>query len=352
LACTKGAVNTARCFNRENQKTEFQWLSTAPPADTISRTWFTLRHAIADMSHPASQVAKGSFRLFHVWGIDVQLHWTWLLVAYFEIKRPSQYTSILWNAVEYLSVFGIVLLHEFGHVLACRQVGGRADRIVLWPLGGIALVQPPPRPAAFLWSLAAGPLVNVVLVPVTLLLLAATHFAELGKLSVDLDKYVLALTVINASLLVFNLLPIYPLDGGQILYALLWFVIGRGPSLKCATVLGVVLGLGLLASAFAIGDWWLCVLSGFAILSSFRGFQSARLWSSQQSGPMQAQAACPACRTPANAGESWCCSRCRTWFDVFSNYATCPTCSSTVDDVVCHACGHRAPFSQWSSRVE
>src|SRR5262245_17685385 len=120
---------------------------------------------------------KGSFRLMRVAGIDVCLHWTWLVVAYFEIQyNPTHYSSRVWNAAEYLCVFGIVLLHEFGHVLACRQVGGQADRIVLWPLGGVALVNPPPRPGAFLWSIAAGPLVNVFLVPVTVGLVFVSLF--------------------------------------------------------------------------------------------------------------------------------------------------------------------------------
>jgi hypothetical protein len=64
--------------------------------------------------------------------------------------------------------FLIVTLHEFGHALACRQVGGQANQIVLWPLGGVAYVDPPPRPGATLWSIAAGPLVNVVLLPILL----------------------------------------------------------------------------------------------------------------------------------------------------------------------------------------
>ena len=56
--------------------------------------------------------------------------------------------------------------HEFGHALACRQVGGSANQIILWPLGGVAYVNPPQRPGATLWSIAAGPLVNVALLPV------------------------------------------------------------------------------------------------------------------------------------------------------------------------------------------
>src|SRR6202035_248478 len=67
---------------------------------------------------------------------------------------------------EYLALFLIVMIHEFGHALACRQVGGTANQIVLWPLGGVAYVDPPPRPGAMLWSIAAGPLVNVALLPV------------------------------------------------------------------------------------------------------------------------------------------------------------------------------------------
>src|SRR5207247_4385868 len=100
-------------------------------------------------------------------GIDVFLHWSWFLIAIYGIsERAKQYSSLLWPILEYLSLFVIVLLHEFGHALACRQVGGQAHRIVLWPLGGVAFVSPPPRPGATLWSIAAGPLVPAAIEPV------------------------------------------------------------------------------------------------------------------------------------------------------------------------------------------
>src|SRR5262245_6400481 len=112
-------------------------------------------------------VRKSSIRLFRIRGIDVFLHWSWFIVAAVEIgSRRSAYTSPGWNVLEYIALFVIVLLHEFGHALACRQVGGQADRIMLWPLGGVALINPPQRPKAMLWSIAAGPLVNVILVGV------------------------------------------------------------------------------------------------------------------------------------------------------------------------------------------
>ena len=97
--------------------------------------------------------------------------WSWFLVAAFEINnRAKSYSSLTWNVLEYLALFLIVMLHEYGHALACRQVGGTANHIVLWPLGGVAYVNPPPRPGAMLWSIAAGPLANVALLALVSLL--------------------------------------------------------------------------------------------------------------------------------------------------------------------------------------
>src|SRR5437879_373498 len=109
---------------------------------------------------------RGSIRLFRVAGIEVFLHWSWFIVAIYQIQMMSERgSSPVWATLEYLGLFAMVTLHEFGHALACRQTGGVAERIILWPLGGIAFVSPPPRPGAMLWSLVAGPLVNVALVP-------------------------------------------------------------------------------------------------------------------------------------------------------------------------------------------
>src|SRR6266436_9741899 len=113
-----------------------------------------------------TKLRQGSIRLFNLAGVDVFLHWSWFLVAVYEVQsRNTRYSSVAWNIVEYLGLFLIVTLHEFGHAMACRQVGGTANQIVLWPLGGTAYVDPPPRPGATLWSIAAGPLVNVALLP-------------------------------------------------------------------------------------------------------------------------------------------------------------------------------------------
>src|SRR6266702_5927547 len=138
---------------------------------------------------------QGSIRLFRFSGIDVFLHWSWFVVAAYEINgRTRSYSSLTWNVLEYLALFLIVTLHEFGHSLACRQVGGQANQIVLWPLGGVAYVSPPPRPGATLWSIAAGPLVNVVLLPI--LYVAVITMRSAGLAQSMPDAYVLIRSVL------------------------------------------------------------------------------------------------------------------------------------------------------------
>src|SRR5437899_13060670 len=150
---------------------------------------------------------QGSIRLFRFAGIDLFLHWSWFLVAAFEIGcRSRQYSSVTWNVLEYLALFLIVMLHEFGHALACRQVGGRANQIVLWPLGGVAYVDPPSRPGATLWAIAAGPLVNVVLFPILVGAWFLTKAAGWPESFRDGYLFVRTIAQINMGLLIFKLL--------------------------------------------------------------------------------------------------------------------------------------------------
>src|SRR3954452_10623771 len=181
---------------------------------------------------------QGSIHLFRFAGVDLFLHWSWFLVGIYEIQsRAGRYSSITWNVLEYVALFLIVLLHEYGHALACRQVGGRANQIVLWPMGGVAYVDPPPRPGATLWSIAAGPLVNVVLLPLLTLLGWLGRWSGWSEAMPNAHQLLRAVWFINLYLLLFNILPIYPLDGGQVLRSLLWYLMGRARSLMVAAIL-------------------------------------------------------------------------------------------------------------------
>ena len=220
----------------------------------------------------------GTIRLFKFSGVTVYLHFSWFLIAAYQFSRRADlYNSKAWAAFEYIALFAIVLLHEFGHALACRQTGGVADRIVLWPLGGIAFVNPPRRPGAMLWSIAAGPLVNVVLLPILTILLFSIGAPETNEAS-DLSRFVFHLWWINTGLLIFNMLPIYPLDGGQILRSLLWFPLGEIRSLQIASVIGLIGSIALAGVSFFLGMdiFWTAIICLFLISRAVSGWQYAK----------------------------------------------------------------------------
>lgn len=292
---------------------------------------------------------QGSIRLFQVAGISVFLHWSWFVVAAYEIQyRGHDYSSLLWNGLEYLALFVIVTMHEFGHALACRSVGGRADQIVLWPFGGVAYVDPPPRPGAVLWSIAAGPLVNVALFPV--LTIARSLAISSGWPGSEPDVYTLLVWVwrINLGLLVFNILPVYPLDGGQIVQALLWFVVGRARSLMVTAAIGFVGVAGFVALALWARSYWLGFIAAFILMNCWRGLQQARVLAKLAAMPRNQNFACPSCKAAPPLGALWKCGQCGTAFDTFVTHATCPKCAARFDVTRCIDCGQMNPIDAWS----
>src|SRR4051812_3702367 len=304
---------------------------------------------------------QGSIHLFRFAGVDLFLHWSWFLVGIYEIQsRAGRYSSITWNVLEYLALFLIVALHEYGHALACRQVGGRANQIVLWPLGGVAFVNPPPRPGAVLWSIAAGPLVNVALLPVTIGLWWLSRPTAGDEFAENLHHYLTSIAYMNGGLLLFNILPIYPLDGGQILQALLWFLIGRGPSLMTVSILGVLGGIGLglllvvlgLLSGDGLGGFLPpALMVAFLVFQSLSGFRRARALLRIESAPRHKHLACPSCGAAPVRGEFWVCAQCKEHFDTFAEAGVCPYCGQEFRETVCLDCYRRHPVLDWFPAV-
>lgn len=294
---------------------------------------------------------QGSIRLFRLYGVEVFLHWSWFLFAVFEINsRSGDYSSIAWNVAEYLSLFLIVLTHEFGHALACRSVGGNADRIVLWPLGGVAYVDPPPRAGATLWSIAAGPLVNVGLIPVLWLLGEAAMRANWWETMPNLARLIANVFFINKVLLIFNILPIFPLDGGQILRALLWYPLGRARSLLVATVLGFIGAAAFIFLAFRIASTWFVVLAIFMLWNCWAGLKHAIALLKMAKIPRREGFSCPTCRSSPPLGEFWGCANCKHRFDTFVSGGVCPYCGAQFMTTRCMDCGRAHPISEWAGQ--
>src|SRR4029077_2392232 len=291
---------------------------------------------------------EGSVHLFRFAGVDVFLHWSWFLVAVIEIKhRTGLYSSLAWNVAEYVAFFGIVMLHEFGHAMACRQVGGTANQIVLWPLGGVGYVDPPPRPGATLWSIAAGPLVNVVLFPIVGVIFLIGRSAGWAQSIPDVYRLLSSILWIDGALFAFNILPIYPLDGGQILRSLLWFVLGRARSLLAATIIGFIGIAGFIGLAVWIRSEWFGILALFMLINCWGGLQHARALLKLSKLPRRDGYACPECKTAPPVGEYWKCGQCGQALDTFQTGAAGPHCGMRFNQTKCLDCGRARAINDW-----
>ena len=294
---------------------------------------------------------RGSIKLFRLLGIDVYLHWAWFVAFIYFTSRPNEYSNYGWSAVEILSLFLIVLTHEFGHQLACRSVGGKTSDIVLWPLGGVAYVNPPQRPGAQLWSIAAGPLVNVALFPGLLGVYYSGKSHGWPEHFPDAFLLVKNVAIINTVLFLFNILPVYPLDGGQILRSLLWFPFGRANSLMAASVIGIIGVVAMIAFAVWAGDTWLIIMAVFIALNCWGGLKQAQALAKIARIPRRPGFACPSCHSQPPLGALWRCGQCGNAFDTFETHANCPACGANLNLTQCLDCGTRSAMSEWQKPV-
>jgi Zn-dependent protease len=230
-------------------------------------------------SNPLMWLLSGSLPLFTVFGIRVRAHASMIVMAVLVLLFGLGQGFTWQDRVQSMTVlFGIVLLHEFGHCFAARWVGGSADDILMWPLGGLAFASPPHRPLATFITVAAGPAVNVLICVVCGLgMWAATgsvplnpfKFSPVGSFEgwFDIYRYAFWIFQISWMLLVFNLLPIYPLDGGQMVQAALWPKFGYFKSMNFSLItgmVGAVLGGMIALASGAIG---LGIMAAFGFMN-------------------------------------------------------------------------------------
>ena len=250
-----------------------------------------------------------SWRLGSLFGIGIYVHSTFLLLPLVLVltSEAMGVGTILFLLAFLAAVFGCVVLHELGHALMARRFGIRTLDITLYPIGGVArLAQMTERPSEELWIALAGPAVNVAIAALlTPLVLAGVLFTPLvldaasplvGEVWAVGVSFLWNLLLANVVLVLFNLLPAFPMDGGRVLRALLAMRLG----VVRATTLAVGVGRGLILAAlilslvfapsFLLGNPMLLLLAAFVVLVGQHELFAIR----QREAARQAEATAPA----------------------------------------------------------
>ena len=245
-----------------------------------------MRRVFGDGENPLNW----GFTLYRAWGIRVRIHLLFVIFLLVRLIFTLPHDGIGRAYMLWLlgALVTLVLLHEYGHCVACRRVGGEADDIMLWPLGGLADCRPPHEWRASLITTLGGPLVNAaLLVPLGICVWLATR--DVGTVvfnPFDPGAALLALRTpapeggvgaqpwwltavwsahyANLILLGFNLLvPMYPMDGARVVHALLWRRAGHERATLITLTVGLVAAGSLAVLAIVVNETLLLAIAIF-----------------------------------------------------------------------------------------
>lgn len=208
---------------------------------------------------------RGTVRLFKLFGINVYLHWSFIFLIFYLMyvtySRHADVKSFFTLLALVLIIFACVIMHEYGHALAARRFGISTHDITILPIGGVArLTHIPKNPSQELIVVIAGPAVNLaIFLLLTLLAIGIFHYQptvegffiddeDLGL--TRLGALVVGVANANLFLMLFNLVPAFPMDGGRIFRALMCFVMPRVRATFIASLIGR--GFAIVIFVFAL----------------------------------------------------------------------------------------------------
>src|SRR5262245_35243457 len=195
-------------------------------------------------SQRIEKTMSNSWHIGRAFGINVHIHWTMLLLGlWILLSNPG--TAALFALALTGALFGCVVLHELGHALAARHYGIATRDITLYPIGGVArLERMSEKPWEEFWIAVAGPAVNVLIAGLLFSFLtfrcAIGRVFPLPPLGLSFLSHMM---LINVVLVLFNLVPAFPMDGGRVLRAMLALRLGHLKATEIAVRVGVVLAV-------------------------------------------------------------------------------------------------------------
>jgi Zn-dependent protease len=231
---------------------------------------------------------RGSFRIARIAGVDLRLHYSWLIIAalitfslgnHFRALHMDWSTPTIWLSalITGLLFFVGLIAHEMSHAMVARSRGLPIRKITLFLLGGVAQIErEAPTAGTEFWMAIAGPAMSVLFgfVCLGLALTAGWRWGQMPQ--VPLTSVLVWLGYINLMLAAFNLIPGFPMDGGRILRAFIWWVTGNAQKATLVAVrigqafgwLFIAWGLWQLFSGRGFGSLWIALIGWFLLQSS------------------------------------------------------------------------------------
>src|SRR5438105_9159315 len=228
---------------------------------------------------------KAQIKLFRIWGIQIGLHFSWLLIALlvvlslagqFQATNPQWGTNVVW-AVSILTAilfFAAIVLHELSHAAIAKMRGLPVKSITLFALGGVAQIEKEASdPKTEFWMGIVGPITSALIGGLCLAVAALIGWDPAARHQSPPLAMLVWLGVINIALAVFNMIPGFPLDGGRVLRAIIWWINGdAGRATRIAARTGqaiafvfIIVGLFRFFNGAGFGGLWLTFIGWFLL---------------------------------------------------------------------------------------
>lgn len=227
---------------------------------------------------------RWSLKIAKLWGIGIYLHWTFLILPAWMVVASAaagQGTMMILRGLALIvAVFACIVMHELGHALTARKFGVQTRDITLLPIGGVARMERiPENPFQEFWIAIAGPAVNAVIA----LVLGAILFAWggvdaiLAGQNLTAGSFVTNVMWVNVALLVFNLIPAFPMDGGRVLRAILASRLPYVQATKIAATVGQMLAIFLFVIGLLSHHWMLTLVAIFVYIGAHEESQMVQI---------------------------------------------------------------------------
>src|SRR5947207_9531306 len=228
---------------------------------------------------------KAQITLFKIFGIQIGLHYSWLLIAVlvvfslagqFVFTNPQWASTVIWGLaiLTALLFFAAIVVHELSHAAVAKARGLPVRSITLFALGGVAQIEKEASDAKTeFWMGIAGPITSAVIGFVCLAIAVGIGWTPSGSHQSPLAAMLGWLGVINILLAVFNMIPGFPLDGGRVLRAVIWWITGSAArATRVATAIGqlvafafIIIGLFRFFNGAGFAGLWMTFIGWFLL---------------------------------------------------------------------------------------